>query len=336
MSAIQNINRFIIPNDVIASLTEVYKSIGVSENYKAITEADYSQIVNQTIERDTFFLSKLINIDLSDNRLRLIITKSSTPRTNEERILYTIKEILTDFAYNPNKQKIDTSTILNLVNYIYPKMGIKYDIYKDDKRNNYNLSKKAKREILDEINNSFNKIYDDNSFEKIILILNYYIDLVSLKPFTSYNEIVPYLMLYLLLNKIDCRAILYVSLFEHIYFNKAEFDDELQNACFNWEEGYHQVLPFVRYFINLLNQLFKKCNSIVSSYIKEVNVNKADNIENTILNLPNIFTKEEIRLTHPYVSDSTINRALKKLHDENIIRPLGKGRSAKWLKVGIK
>ncbi|MBQ7277472.1 MAG: hypothetical protein IJS58_09550 [Bacilli bacterium] len=336
MSTIQGINRFIVPNDVITSLAEVYKSIGLSENYKSLTEPDFSRIVNQTIERDTFFLSKLVNIDISDNRLRLIITKSSTPRTNDEKILYTIKELLTDFAFHPDKVKIDSQTLFNLVNYIYPKMGIKFDVYKDDKRNNYMLSGKAKREILDEINKTFNTIYNNNSVEKIILSINYYVDLVSLKPFTAYNEIVPYLVLYLLLNKIDYRAVQYVSLFENIYYNKADFDDELQNACFNWEEGYHQVLPFVRYFIKMLSNLFNKCNNIIASYIKEVNVNKADNIENTIMSLPNIFTKEEIRLTHPYVSDSTINRALKKLHEENIIRPLGKGRSAKWLKVGLK
>ena len=31
-----------------------------------------------------------------------------------------------------------------------------------------------------------------------------------------------------------------------------------------------------------------------------------------------------------------LKKELKKLHEEGIIRPLGKGRSAKWLKVGFK
>ena len=129
-----------------------------------------------------------------------------------------------------------------------------------------------------------------------------------------HNEAIPYLVLYVLLNKYHYNAISYVSLFETIYFHKAEFDDELQNAISNWEEGISQILPFVRYLIEKLKELYEQCDHIISPYVEDSNLNKGDNIENTILNdLPNIFTKEEIRLNHPYVSESTINRALKKL-----------------------
>ena len=34
-----------------------------------------------------------------------------------------------------------------------------------------------------------------------------------------------------------------------------------------------------------------------------------------------------------WCSDSTINRILFKLRDEQIIMPLGKGRSARWMKI---
>ena len=44
------------------------------------------------------------------------------------------------------------------------------------------------------------------------------------------------------------------------------------------------------------------------------------------------FTKEDIRLQNPYVSESTINRALISLRDSGYIEPLGKGRSAKWIR----
>ena len=62
-------------------------------------------------------------------------------------------------------------------------------------------------------------------------------------------------------------------------------------------------------------------------------MNKSNNIENTINKLEDVFTKDEIRLLHPYISDSTINRTLKRMRDEELIRPLGKGRSAKWMKL---
>ena len=332
MSCIENANRAIIPNDVIASLTEIYRYIGKSDNYYKVTINDYDRIVSQTIERDTFFLAKLVGLDITDNRLRLIITKNSSPRSNDERVLYTIKELLTEFMANPNKLGLDSVSLLNLENYIYPKNGIKYDL----RRINPNESGKTKREIIQEIGEMYENSLKTGSVERIILLINYFIDLTALKPFTERNELVPYLVLYGLLKRSNVNALSYVSLFEKIYFSKDEFDSELKNSCNNWEECYHQTLPFVRYFINLLKELFKHCDRIITNYEDDLNINKGDNIENTIMNLPNMFTKEEVRLNHPYVSESTINRALKKLHEEGIIRPLGKGRSAKWLKVGFK
>jgi len=336
MSCMKNVNRFVIPNDVIADLVEIYKYIGKSESYYKITASDMERIVSQTIERDTFFLAKLLNLEITDNRLRLIISKNSQPRNREEKILYSLKEILTNFLQYPSRQGLTSQALFNLQNYIYPKMGIKFDTYKDDKKNNPAYSGKQKRELLDELTESYEKCLKEGSVEKIILLINYLIDLSALKPFTEYNEALPYLVLYLLLSKSNYNAITYVSIFEKIYYQKSEFDDELANATANWTLGYHQILPFIQYIIKMLKEMYVHCETIVKSYEDDSTLNKGDNIENTINELPNIFTKDDIRLVHPYVSESTINRALKKLHDENIIRPLGRGRSAKWLKVGIR
>ena len=171
---------------------------------------------------------------------------------------------------------------------------------------------------------------------KNFFVLNYLIDLYAIKPFTMNNDTLIYLIMYLLLLKSDCEALKYVSLFELIYTNKHELDDTFKEAIYNYNEGLPQVLSFIRFMTKLVLDLYKKTDDILYAYKDEQNLAKADNIENTIMKLNNIFTKEDIRLVHPYVSESTINRVLLKLRDENIIRPLGKGRSAKWIKVGLK
>ena len=78
---------------------------------------------------------------------------------------------------------------------------------------------------------------------------------------------------------------------------------------------------------------YDKMKNIIRDYEFDSNLNKSNNVENTINKLEEIFTKDDIRNVHPYISDSTINRTLKRLRDENKIRPLGKGRSAKWIKL---
>ena len=84
MSCVLNMNRFLIPNDVIVSLAETYKYIGGNECLNLGVGNDMNCIVEQTVERDAYFLSRILKLDISDARVRLIITKNSSPRKKEE------------------------------------------------------------------------------------------------------------------------------------------------------------------------------------------------------------------------------------------------------------
>ena len=70
--------------------------------------------------------------------------------------------------------------------------------------------------------------------------------------------------------------------------------------------------------------------TLAHRYEFERDLAKGDHVEATILKGKEIFSKAEVRKLNPLVSDSTIERTLRRLRDEGIIRPLGTGRSARW------
>lgn len=334
MSCIININRFLIPNDVIASLTSIYRFIGKNETYANIVGNNLTRIIDQTIERDAYFLAQIINLDLTNTRMRLIITKNSSPRTNSETILFNIKELLTLCQMKYKDMETKSNDLINMANYIDDKKNIKYDYVKTDKKQLLkSQSLKSKRIHIDEINDEVSRIIEKELYEPIVLYLHFFIDFYNYQPFTSDNTLTSYILLYLLLLKADIDAFKYVSFFELLYENYEEFETELKQASFNWSEGFAQTLGFTRFMIRIISKAYDKTDDIIKMYEFDRSINKADNIENTILKLPDIFTKEEIRMNHPFVSESTINRTLSKLRDENVIKPLGKGRSAKWIKI---
>lgn len=334
MSCIININRFLIPNDVIASLTSIYRYIGKNEVYANKVGMNLNRIVDQTIERDAYFLAQIINLDLTNTRMRLIITKNSSPRTNSETILFNIKELLSLCQMKYIDMETKSNDLINMANYIDDKKNIKYDYVKTDKKQLLkSQSLKSKRIHIDEINDEVTRIIEKELYEPIVLYLHFFIDFYNYQPFTSDNILSSYILLYLLLFKSDIHAFKYVSFFELLHENYDEFEHELRQASFNWNEGFAQTLGFTRFMIKLFLQAYEKTDDIIKMYEFDRSINKADNIENTILKLSDIFTKEEIRLNHPFVSESTINRTLSKLRDEDIIKPLGKGRSAKWIKI---
>jgi len=335
MSSVMNIDRFIIPNDVIVTLTSIYKWIGQNRFFIDTVKSDIDRVIDQTIERDCFFFSRILKLEISDARTRLIITKNSNPRNKEEKTLFRSKEMLTTIQKKYKDSRHQSNDLLNLVNYLYSHYSdIKFDYTDVDKRSILqSQAMKSKRLILDEINKNIELHLDKNTFEKITLYLNFFIDFYNIAPFTAHNETAGLLLLYLLILKSDLEAFRYISFFELLYENYPEFQTELKNASFNWKEGYAQTLGFVRFMNKLILKAYQKAHEIIKDYKYDSNLNKGDNIENTITKLPDIFTKDEIRLIHPYVSESTINRALIKMRDEGLIKPLGKGRSAKWIRI---
>lgn len=335
MSTVLNIDRLIIPNDIVVSLSKIYTWIGKNGNFKEVVKNDYNKIVDQTIERDTFFLSQILKLDITDARTRLIIQKNSTPRNKEETTLFNLKETLSNFQKNYDKLRFQSNDMLNYINYIYSHYDdIKFALVETKKRAILkSQADRSKRLVLDEINDYLELQVRKETFEKTTLFFNYFIDFFNVSPFTNHNFTASLILLYLLVLKADLDCFKYISFFELLYENYNEFLSEVKSASLNWKEGFAQTFGFVRFMDKLVIKGYEKAASVIKEYKFDANLNKADNIGNTIFKLPDIFTKKDIRVYHPYVSESTINRALIRLRDEGSIKPLGKGRSAKWVKV---
>lgn len=333
MSCIVHMDRVILPNDIVVQIAKIYKYIGKNESYKEIIQTDMERIIMQTIERDTFFLSQILKLELTDARMRLIITKDSLPRKKEETTVYNLKEMLITLQKNYHKTEYTSTDLLNMINYVFSHYNaIKYEGNTQVKKTSINhsapLTARAHLEMMIE---ELNRYIDKEVYEKISLYLHFFIDFDNLAPFTSNNDVAAFLLLYLLLLKADVEAFRFVSFFEILFTNFSKFQEELMKASLNWKEGFSQTLGFVRVMNDIILEAYEKLDEIIETYQYDQAMNKADNLENTILMFESAFTKEDIRLLHPYVSESTINRALKKLRDEKKIKPIGKGRSAKWV-----
>ena len=94
MNALANIKRINYRNDEVMKLIKLYQYKGKEFYYHNILKADRVYIAKQTIAKDTFFITKLLNLNITENRLRLLINKNSAPKTNDEKIVANIKKIL--------------------------------------------------------------------------------------------------------------------------------------------------------------------------------------------------------------------------------------------------
>lgn len=336
MGCLSNLQRVTYKPEMVMSLIKLYKHTGKEFYYQKILKPDHDSIVKQTIEEDTFMLTQLFGLCLTENRLRLLITKNSEPKTKEEHIATNLKNIVKICCESIDQFDYNVNQVVTLAQRLFKNVkDIKIKRTKKEgpsilTRNDHTP---GAREELDKLFELFRFKLNSNDYEDVTLITNFYIDFINIAPLESDNEFIGLLLLYILLFKRGFKQFMYVSFF-HQLFDKLEAFNQMKNAAnYNWKDGFSHTEPLSDFITQMLLTGYENLEKIIRDYEYDNKLNKADNIENTINKLERIFTKDDIRARHPYVSDSTINRTLQSMRDQELIKPLGVGRSAKWIKT---
>lgn len=338
MSSLENLQRVTYTNDMIMTLIKLYKFHGKEFYYTNVLKNDAPYFLKTVIEKDTFFLTQFFDLKVTEHRLRLIINKNSEPKTNDEKIVRNLKNVITICCENIHGFEFNANQVSSLVDLIY----------KDVKKIPFVTSRKpARHQVLveenyttkrDELDNKFDilkRLVIEGHNEITNLISNFYIDFINIKPFKEQNELIGLMLIYILLFKNGFTQFRLTSFFELLYAKKKDFEKFVIEANYNWESGYSKIEPLNNFIVSLLLENYSKIEQIIQDYEFDAKLNKSNNIENTIIKGPQIFTKEDIRSKHPTVSDSTIIRTLNRLKDEGKLKSLGTGRSAKWHKINM-
>ena len=122
----------------------------------------------------------------------------------------------------------------------------------------------------------------------------------------------------------------YISFFEYYSKQLERIDYAIKQASFNWESSFPQTDTLNEIIFNILVECYDELDDLSHQYDFEKDLNKSNNIENTILKFQKLFSKNDLRKLHPTVSDSTIDRTLQRLKEEGKIMPIGAGRSSRW------
>lgn len=331
-----NIDRLTYPNSLVISLTKLYQFKGKDFYYEDVLKNYMDAIIKNTIEKDALYVSRILKLNISDSRTRLILKKNSEPKTNDEKILANLKKVFKIIQEKGTDFEVTSNEFLHLA----------YTIYNDVEKISYNLevriakphlleekTKISKREVLDEEIKAFNDAIKNKNVEPTQAITNLYVDLLHFNLFNDHNQILSLIIMYCLLFRERFNLFKYISFFES-YYNKIEqFRTSTISAGYNWDTGYSQTAMLNKDIIDLLLEGYGKVEQMVSNFNFEKKLRKIDNVESAIMKLGEIFTREQIKQACPQLSDSTINRALVRLKEENKIRPNGTGRSATWIRL---
>lgn len=336
MHSLENLNRLTLNNETVIQLMKLYQFKGKDFYYEDVMEHDLDRVKKDVIERESFYFAKQLDLKISENRTRLILRKNAIPKNNDERLLSNIKKVFTLLQEDPEEFILDSNEVYKMGEQLFKNVKkIQFKMEVVTERNNLLVEQKkvSKRKKMDALMDLYKKLLNGGTVELTQLITNFYIDFLNMDIFESNNETIGIILLYALLYRQRFNLFQYISFFELLYNNAESYKKGVLVASFNWNEGYSQTNQLHSILIKMLLDGYSKAEKMVSDYRFDMELNKSDNIENTIMHLGETFTKDEIRNKNPYISESTINRTLKRLRDENKIRPNGVGRSATWIRL---
>ncbi|WP_162150702.1 hypothetical protein [Acholeplasma equifetale] len=335
MKALSNMSRLQVSSDYLLLLIKVYEAKGKEFYYDDLFQRDKDIFKNKVIETNAFYLGKILKFDFTEPRLKHLSRKKLVPKNKQEALFLNIKKALHNIQNYPKEFEVlanEFDDLAKLLGKDVESAKFKTIDQKKDGTLFSNGNKINGRNELEELVKLYLKQEKTKQYELIQLIANFYVDYIHLEPFTLYNDIISYIILYAFLVK-DFAVFKYVSFFESFYNVFDSYIQALNQANYYYSTGYPNVDLLQRLIVDILWSSYEKMNDFVRSYSFEKKLNKGDSIESTIRNGKEIFTKEDIRLAHPTVAKITIDRTLKRLKDEGLIQPLGKGRSSKWQRI---
>lgn len=332
MSNFKALLNYQIPSDLLLKLLEIYKLIGKYENLENQLENSKDSLNNKRLEKDTCLLIKYLNLNLSDQRIKLLISKDSTPRTKEEASAVTIKKILKAIVNNAYEMNASINSI-DILDFLKGINGSKVKINSND----FLIHGNKKRSIRYEFNtllDEFEDYYTYQKYEPISLSCITIMEMYNIKPYSEFNNLSILLTLYYLLLRCKIISFKYVSFMELYLAKEEQLLSAIANGSINYDQGTLFFTNFISLILDLIKKSYEQLDNLLVNNKFEKRAHKSDNIEQTIIyDLPDLFSKEDIIRVYPDVSLSTIMRTLTKLNKLNYIIPLGKGRSAKWKKI---
>src|SRR5690554_6483865 len=186
MKALSNMSRLMVSPELLFLLLKVYEAKGKEFYYDELFDRDKDVFLKKTIEQNTYYFGKIIGLDLTDARIRLLSRKKLTPKNKKEVLLNNIKGALKAIQKNPKDFEVYPNEFDNLARILSKNYEpIKFGVFEKEQADTIlGASKKAnKKEVLEQIITEYNRQNKTKLYELTQLIANFYIDFVNAELF---------------------------------------------------------------------------------------------------------------------------------------------------------
>ena len=174
---------------------------------------------------------------------------------------------------------------------------------------------------------------DQDLLPPLLAVANFVLDFLCIHPFRDGNGRVSRLLTLLLLSHHGFRVGRYVSLERLVEDSKESYYEALKRSSEGWHAARHDLVPWWSYPLGIMRSAYREFEERVGA-VRAPRGAKTETVRRAIFAFPGEFTISDVERACPGVSRDMIRLVLRALQKEKRIVCLGRGRSARWRRMG--
>ena len=326
-------------SEILGLVAAIYKEAGKQELYLKQRPEKLEKLVEIAKVQSTEASNAIEGIVTTNTRIRQLVEEKTTPRNRDEQEIAGYRDVLNLIHENFDAIPITQNYILQLHKILYSHMNNPMAGRTKNVQNYISatypdghvetlftpLAPYETPEALDRICEEYNRVIGNMEVEPLIVITVFIHDFLCIHPFNDGNGRMSRLLTTLLLYRSGFYVGKYISLEAKIAKNKDLYYDVLRQAQIGWHEGTENVVPFIKY---LLEIILSACKDFADRFaLVETKLPALETVRRATMEKVGRFTKQDIRELCPSLSISSIEGALRKLVAAGELKREGVGKN---------
>lgn len=329
-----------IPQGVISQIASLAEFKGKEKLYERQSPETLEALRNVAMIESAESSNRIEGIFVPHERVEALIKKSA-PKNRPEEEVAGYRDALNRIHEMHDAIPLSTNVILMFHSLLYKYTNVKSGEWKKgDNEIVEILSDGTKRirfkpisafqtpQYMEKLIDLYNFSVTQERTEPLIAIPLLILDFLCIHPFKDGNGRVGRLLTLLLLYQSGFKVGKYISLERVIEESKETYYEALYDSSQKWHEGRHDILPWLRYFYGVMTAAYKEFEARVGVF--NTARTKSQRIIARIEQSTQPFSVSDLKAHCPDTGIDLIRKILKDLQKAGRVKPLGKGRYAKW------
>ena len=334
----------LLTSEIVAYLSQIHEYKGMQNLYIESKKDLLADLLEIAKVQSTEASNRIEGIITTDERLKKLVRDKTTPKNRSEREIAGYRDVLATIHENHEYIPVKTGMLLQLHRDLYKFSSSRTG---GSFKNSDNViaeelpdgTKKVRfepvpawetPEAIEQLCNAYAEALKDEEVEELVVTPMFILDFLCIHPFNDGNGRMSRLLTLLLLYHAGFIVGRYVSIERLIADSKESYYEALQDSSEKWHDGENDDLPFVRYMLGIIVAAYRELSSRVDVLMTK-RISKPERVREIIKNTIGRTTKAEIMTKCPDISQTTVERALKELIDNQEIIKIGGGRYTSYV-----